>query len=315
MKTIIVKFDDGDTRLDRWFKRYYPSVPFSLVAKLIRKGQIKLNGKKADIADRVNEKDEISFKEFLLENTSVEEPSKAKDYQHDKKFQYLIKDLVNSIIFKDDNIIVLNKPAGLAVQGGTKVKYSLDDLMEHLQFEAPIKPKLVHRLDRETSGLLILARTQKAAKDLSHLFQRRRLEKKYVAIVNGCPRPFEGKIEFPLEKIAKGNMEKAEKSENGKAAITKYRVLDHAADRAALVEFELVTGRTHQIRAHIAMLNHPILGDDKYGSRQNGISGMHNNLFLHSRRLAFKFLDRDYEFEAPLPKHFREALKELGLSE
>lgn len=314
MITIKVLHDDADSRLDRWFKRHYPQVPFSIIARLIRKGQIKLNGKKADISTRIQENDELSFKEFSEE--FLNSPKPENNYiSRDKKLEYLIKDILASVIYKDNDILVINKPAGLAVQGGTKIRYCLDDLTPHLQFDAEIKPKLVHRLDRETSGIIILARNHRAAKDLANMFAKRNISKSYIALVNGCPRPFEGKIDLPLEKLHSGKIERMEKSDSGKKAITKYRVLDHAADRAALVEFDLITGRTHQIRAHISMIGHPIIGDDKYGNSEETIAGLDHNLFLHSRSVSFRFHDKNYNFDAPLPKHFREALKELGLSE
>lgn len=306
MHTITVAADDDGIRLDRWFKRHHKEVPFTLIAKAIRKGQIKLNNRKADIATKIHVGDVLTFR---LPTVNDDLSVQAK-YTHPINM-HTVKTLRENIIFQNEKMVVLNKPAGLATQGGSGIKESVDAMSKHI-IDAELK--LVHRLDKETSGLLLMATSSQAASQLSLLFKQRQLGKKYLALVKGCPRPFSGKIDLPLSKHsnAKG-WEQMQEDQHGKRAITFYQVLDHAADSLALIEFTIVTGRTHQIRAHMAAIGHPIIGDDKYGSRENLPSCISNNMYLHSWQLSFTFLHDEYHFTAPLPPHFQQALTSLGL--
>jgi 23S rRNA pseudouridine955/2504/2580 synthase len=305
MQQITVTPEDDGIRLDRWFKRHYANVPFLLIAKLIRKGQIKLNSAKADIATKIQTDDIISFKDFANIERAPKSQSPIPPYYE--------KMILDAVIYKDDDIIVLNKPIDLAVQGGSGIKISVDDLAVFLQFEYDEKPKLVHRLDKETSGILILARKASVAAKLSEGFRSQNIHKEYIALVNGCPRPHSGKIDLPLEKVVSNNFEKVEHSSTGQKAVTLYKVLDHAADRLALVEFQLITGRTHQIRVHSASIGHPLIGDDKYGNRDDIPSSIEKKLYLHSYKTSFKYKNKTLSFKAQLPKHFKDAIKTLGL--
>jgi 23S rRNA pseudouridine955/2504/2580 synthase len=214
INTVKVNHDDEGIRLDRWFKRHFKHVPFGMIAKLLRKGLIKLNGKKCDVSQKIQTGDEIMFPEFTIDP----------DVKIAKRNDKLEKEIVDSILYKDENIIVLNKPVNFAVQGGSKIAYSIDDLSHCLQFGYEDKPKLVHRLDKETSGILILARKANIAAELARIFKHKELKKYYLAILQGVPKPHEGKIDIPIEKFEKDKFEKVRKTHNkSKRAVTFYK--------------------------------------------------------------------------------------------
>jgi 23S rRNA pseudouridine955/2504/2580 synthase len=302
MQKVIVTKDDDGIRIDRWFQRHYQGIPFSLIAKLLRKKRVKINGKRAKLAQRVEEGDTLFFPDIKQEDSS--EPMRLPEN--------LVKALQGSVIYMDDDIIVLNKPAGLAVQGGSKIKYCVDNLAECLKYDYEEKPKLVHRLDKETSGVLLLARRTAIAAQLASSFKQRDLKKTYLALVHGHPRPHEGKIDVSLEKISERGFEKTGKSEKGKRAITNYKLLDHIADDASLLELDLVTGRTHQIRAHLSLINCPIVGDRKY-NKKDQVEFPVDNLLLHAHHMTIELDGTQMSFTAPLPKYFTDALKFYGL--
>ncbi len=304
LNNIKVKNDDAGIRLDRWFKRHYSHVPFGLVAKMVRKGIIKLNSKKADIASTLEVGDEIRFPNFEIQAEPTQRKSNPK----------LEKEIIDSIIYKDQNIIVLNKPVGLAVQGGTKIAYSIDDVSDCLRFGYDDKPKLVHRIDKDTSGILVLARKANVAAKLAEIFRFKKMNKFYLAILQGVPKPHSGKIDIPIAKEEKDKFEKVRKNSKGQKALTYYRVMDYTANKFALVEFELVTGRTHQLRVHSSLIECPILGDEKYGLRDEVSSNIPMQLYLHSYKMEFEFEGKILKFKAELPKQFRETLNTLGLS-
>lgn len=305
MQVTEVSSEDNDIRLDRFFKRHYQNIPFTIIAKLARKGRIKINGKKADVSSRLKTGDSLEFPEFTTEALPKREafiPENA------------IKDIERSVLHCDDDVLILNKPAGLAVQGGSGIRYSLDDLAEHLKFDYPEKPKLVHRLDKETSGIIVMARKVNAAAGLGELFRYKKIDKIYLAIVKGVPNPFYGKIDIALEKEEIDGHEKVREHKQGKKAITYYQVIDHSGGEFALVALKLVTGRTHQIRAHLSMIGHPILFDDKYGNEECRINAIDEKLYLHAYEMGFHYNDKDYQITAPFPRYFNEALKILGLN-
>lgn len=307
--SITIDPQNNDIRLDRYFKRHYNHVNFASIAKLIRKKLIKVNGKRADISTRLISGDIVIIPDFINEQIFT-----PKEINIDTKYIKLIKD---AVIFKDENIIVINKPSGLAVQGGSKIKISVDDLSVYLQDEYPQKPKLVHRIDKDTTGLLVLARSSNIAAKISEVIKFRKFHKHYLAICLNRPKNSSGKIDFPLQKIKDENIdfEKVEKTkDNTKKAITYYDVLDYAAQKYCLIQVQIITGRTHQIRAHLSMIGCPILGDDKYGINSNISHIEQNKLFLHAYRLEFELLGKNYRFIADLPSYFIQALNNLGLS-
>ena len=296
-----VKEQDDGMRLNRWFLKYYPDLPLSRLQKLLRTKQIKVAGKKAETSLKLQAGWEIRIPP--LEDKPQE---KEKDFVSDKNRE-LIQSLV---IYKDKNIIALNKPSGMAVQGGTNTFHHIDALMPALKYENDETPKLVHRIDKDTSGLLVLARDRKNAELLTKAFKEHNLQKTYLALVKGCPAKMSGQIKAPLEKVA----EKSLVTPEGKKAITDYRVLDHLGDKFALIEARPLTGRTHQIRAHLEYMGTPIVGDDKYyGEKKTKTANIKDKLYLHSYKIDLSGIYNGLKLKATLPQYFIEALSVLGL--
>ena len=298
---IKVKPEDDGMRLNRWFLKYYPQLPLSRLQKLLRTKQIKVDGKRSEAAFKLAAGQEIRIPP-LNEGATVREKSGITP-----RDEVFIKSLV---IYKDDNIIVLNKPSGLAVQGGTNTLRHIDGMLEALKFEKPEAPRLVHRIDKDTSGILVLARDRKNAELLTAAFKKHDLQKTYLALVKGCPKADAGEIKAPLLKAG----EKSQVSAEGKKAVTRYRVLDHAGSKFALIEAEPLTGRTHQIRAHLEYLGTPIVGDDKYyGEKREKFAVLKDKLYLHAYKIDLSGIYDKVRITAALPEHFAEALEVLGL--
>lgn len=310
---------DDDIRLDRWFKRHMPHISNGMLQKALRKKQVRLDGKRAEASTRVQDKQVLTFpdewKDLPQEDSK---PRKAKAEVSDR----VINDLEQHILFEDAYMLVLNKPSGLAVQGGTGQKESVDSILraraERLRQEAP---RLVHRLDRDTSGVLVLGKTAKAASELAQAFARKQAQKFYWALVLRVPNIDVGTVDAPLAKKAVGKDSKFEKvqedGEDGKHAITHYEVLDRAGQKLAWVELMPVTGRTHQLRVHMAGIGHPILGDGKYGGSESFFEGgeIPKKLHLHARRLVLPLKNRTVTFEAPLIGHMKQSWKLFQFSE
>ena len=295
--------DDG-MRLNRWFLKYYPGLSLGRLNKLLRTKQIKVDGKKVDAGLKLVAGQEIRVPP--LDNEAAGIIEKRGISSKDAEF---IRSLV---IYKDAEIIVLNKPSGIAVQGGTNTMRHIDGMLDALRYDYEEAPKLVHRIDKDTSGILVLARHRKSAEMLTKAFRERDLHKTYLALVNGCPRVREGQIKACLDK----NGDKMEVCSNGKPALTYYRVLDNLADKFALIEACPQTGRTHQIRVHLEYLKCPIVGDDKYfGRLKEKMDGIANKLFLHAYKIDLSGIyTKKLEICAPLPEHFKTALSTLGLT-
>jgi 23S rRNA pseudouridine955/2504/2580 synthase len=305
-----VTADEAGLRLDRWFRRHLPGLTHSRLEKLLRTGQVRVDGARARAGDRVHEGQLVRIPP-LSEGVkpSQERPAiSAKDKR-------LVRALV---LFRNADLIAINKPAGLAVQGGTGTKRHLDALLDGLREEGEERPRLVHRLDRDTSGVLVLARSSRAAAALAHAFRARETEKIYWALTAGIPTPLEGRIDLPLAKgkghKAREQMLPAEDEEQGQRAITDYAVVGRAAPRVAFVALRPLTGRTHQIRAHLAALGTPILGDFKYGGKAAcPAGGLPRGLMLHARRLSLTLPDgRTVGLSAPPPPHMLKALQFFG---
>lgn len=302
---------DNDIRLDRWFKRHRPEVTHGALEKALRKGDIRLEGKKAKSSDRVLQGQTITVR-FLAAPAAKEEKPAAKSQKASPEDAKMLQE---AVLYKDADIIVINKPPGLAVQGGSKITRSVDGMLDALRFDAKERPKLVHRLDRDTSGVLVLARSAKAATRLMHAFARKEAEKIYWALVKGAPEITQGKIDLPLAKQEDGDIEKvAIDEDDGKHAVTYYRVIERLGKTLSWVELMPVTGRTHQLRVHMSAIGHPILGDGKYGAREAFIDGMElsRKLHLHARRIVIPDL---IDVTAPLPKHMLQSWETLGLEE
>ena len=301
---------EKDIRLDRWFKRHYPTLSHVLLEKLIRKKNVRLNGKKTTANARLQPGDEIRIPPL-----DVSPKSQSEQKHFSKADIALVKGMV---LYKDDDMIVLNKPAGLAVQGGTKTTRHLDGLLDILRFEKNEKPHLVHRLDKETSGILVVARTAQSAAKLTLLFKTKGVHKTYWALVEGCPSPKKGTIEAPLlQKKLTDKKDRRMVDEAGKPAISLYQVQDHLSDKVSWLQMSPLTGRTHQLRIHAAeILKTPILGDDKYGTRTELTKKLGSKMFLHARAISIPVSNKkDLIVEAPLPDHFKQAFQQFGFSE
>jgi 23S rRNA pseudouridine955/2504/2580 synthase len=302
VKVVKIEEKDDGIRLNRWFLREYPALTIGRLQKLLRTKQIKVDGKKAETSTRLQAGQEMRLPP--LDNEKAQ-PKNNFVNKNDTDF------IMSLVIYKDKNIIVLNKPSGLAVQGGTNIGRNIDGMLEALKFENAEKPRLVHRIDKNTSGILVLARNRQYAEILTKAFREHTLQKTYLALVRGCPEKDEGDINLPLEKIG----EKVVISSGGKKAVTKYRVLDKAAKKYALIEAMPLTGRTHQIRAHLEGIGTPILGDDKYfGAERIHLNEVADKLYLHAYKIDLSYIyGKHTVITAELPRHFAEACKFFGL--
>ena len=311
-RTFIVSEDDDGIRLDRWFKRNMPDVSFNIVSRWARTGQIRLAGKRATPGDRIEAGQEIRVPPpDAAPATRAPRPKRIVEALTPEESE-LVREMV---IREDPHSFVLNKPPGLATQGGTKTHQHLDRLLDGLADDEGARPKLVHRLDKDTSGALLVARTARAAAHFSKAFSGRTARKVYWALVVGVPSPEEGVIEAPLAKQPGTGGEKMYVDPvEGLPAKTRYRTIDRAGNRAAWVELQPQTGRTHQLRVHMAALGHPIVGDAKYGGADAFLTGgISRKLHLHARRLKIDAPGGGTIDEtAELPPHFAETLATMG---
>jgi 23S rRNA pseudouridine955/2504/2580 synthase len=314
VETVEVSRDDGTPRIDRWLRRRYPHLTQGQIEKLIRTGQVRVDGARVKASDRVEPGQSVRIPPLPEPG---ERPAPTGLSKKDEDF---VRSLV---IHRDEDVIVLNKPAGLAVQGGAKTTRHLDALMEGLKFDAEKKPKLVHRLDRDTSGVLVLARHPRAAAALGDAFRDRDTMKVYWAIVVGSPRPKAGEIRGWMRKAPgareadRERMVKAVQTDEGAVhAVTQYAVLSEAAQRAAWMALRPVTGRTHQLRFHMAEIGHAIAGDPKYTCDRPTPNGLAGALQLHARAIRLPHPSGgDLDVSAPLPAHMKAAFDLLGFSE
>ena len=305
-----VSDDESGGRLDRLLIKHFPQLKFVQVQKLIRTGQIRLDGKRAKPNQRINAGEEIRLPPFLTVARYPEKDRNESDVPN-----ALIKKFQSHILFEDDQIIVLNKWAGLAVQGGSKTKYHVDSIAGAIY---PQKPKLTHRIDKDTTGILVLAKTAKSAAHIARAFSDQEVEKVYWAVVCGSPKTKTGTIDLPMVKKMRKDSERVEiDHDHGEQAITKYRVIDGFGRDYALLELCPLTGRTHQLRVHCAAIGVPILGDKKYGDRTNVHSKLPKSfgLHLHARKISFSHLDgQKLGFTAPVSDQFENTLAMLNLS-
>jgi 23S rRNA pseudouridine955/2504/2580 synthase len=313
IRTFIVAPDDDDIRLDRWFKRHLPDTSFTTVAKWARTGQLRVDGARAAPGDRIAAGQTLRFPP--PEPVPVAgKPKRERPPLTDDEIAFA-RELV---IHQDAQAFVLNKPPGLATQGGTKTLQHVDGLLDALQFDNEGRPKLVHRLDKDTSGALLVARTSRAAAFFAKAFSGRTAKKVYWALVVGVPSIEDGMIELPIAKQPGTGGEKMHVDEaEGQPARSRYRVIERAGNRAAWVELQPFTGRTHQLRVHMAAIGHPIVGDGKYGGPEAFLTGgISRKMHLHSRRISVDHPDGGkIDVEAELPTHFAESLAGLGFDQ
>lgn len=317
VQTKYVGGDDDGIRLDRWFKRHFPALNHGTLEKLVRTGQVRVDGGRVKANHRLEKGNAIRVPPFPKQKADA--PHTAEDEQAVQRLSPKDKTFVkNMVLYQDDKIIVFNKPHGLAVQGGTKTERHLDGLLAAFEQDGH-KPKLVHRLDRDTSGVMIVGRTSAATAHLAQEFRRQTTQKLYWALTHGVPSPREGWIDAALKKkAASGGRERMtvaeDDDEDGQAARTRFKVIDHAATEVAWVALMPETGRTHQIRAHCALIKCPIIGDPKYGGKDTKVRGaLSYKLHLHARALKIRHPNgQDMTFVAPPPQHLVQALEIFG---
>ncbi len=310
-RNFTVSEEDDGIRLDRWFKRNMPDVSFNLVSRWARTGQLRIDGKRATPGDRIEAGQAIRLPPAETVPEQADRPKREQPSLTEDEAAF-VRELV---IHRDAHALVLNKPPGLATQGGTRTHQHLDRLLDGLADDAGNRPKLVHRLDKDTSGVLLVARSARAASHFSKAFSGRTARKVYWALVVGVPSAEEGMIDLPLAKQPGTGGEKMHvDQDSGLPAKTRWRLIDRAGNRAAWLELQPLTGRTHQLRAHLAAIGHPIVGDPKYGGPEAFLTGgISRKLHLHARRLRIDAPDgRVIDHQAELPAHFAESLATLG---
>ncbi len=301
---------DDAVRLDRWLRRTLPDVPYGQLAKWLRTGQIRVDGRRAKPGQRLSEGQTVRLPPIdLSEATPPVAPTPVD--------AAAAADLQARVLYRDDWLIALNKPSGLAVQGGSKTTRHLDAMLDALRFEAAEKPRLVHRLDKDTSGVLLLARDAATARAMTAQFRHRDVVKTYWALVAGVPTAREGRIDLALLKSpGRGGEKMRPAKDDGQSAITRYALVDRAGQKAAWLALNPLTGRTHQLRAHCAALGTPIVGDGKYGGKAAFIAGLANKLHLHARSLTFPHpkTGERVEIVAPLGGHCADSWAKLGFA-
>lgn len=308
--------DEATLRLDRWFRRHFPQLSQGAIQKLCRTGQVRVDGRRAETSTRLEPGQVIRIPP-LPTATPVKKAEPAPFNPA------IVRELEAMILYQDEQVIVLNKPHGLAVQGGPGISRHLDGLLDGLRMGSPHRPRLVHRLDRDTSGCLVLARTPGTAAKLAAGFRGRDVMKTYWAVVAGRPVPVEGRIDLPLLRYTGPRGERSvpatRDDDDAQRAVTDYRTLDHAGQKLAWLELSPITGRTHQLRVHCVAIGTPIVGDDKYHEPdQNGagtalVEGLPDKLHLHARALDLPHpAGGRLTVEAPLPPHMIETFRTLG---
>ena len=302
--------DDEDIRLDRWFKRHLPQIGFATISRWARTGQIRVDGGRAKPEDR------------LAAGQEIRVPPGGDDPRTKREAVPLTEDELaeadDMVLHRDRAAIVLDKPPGLATQGGTGTTRHVDRLLDaFVTGDKTPRPRLVHRLDKDTSGILLIAATPGSAAFFSRRFSHRSAKKIYWALVVGVPKVPMGTIDLALAKQPGTGGEKMAPDEGGQTARTRYRVVERAGNRAAWVELEPLTGRTHQLRVHLAAIGHPIVGDGKYGGPEAFLTGsISRKMHLHARRLIIEHPDGvPLDVTAPLPHHFAASMEQLGFDE
>ncbi|GGY42922.1 RluA family pseudouridine synthase [Parvularcula lutaonensis] len=302
VQNIKVKNDEDGLRIDRWFKERFPQLSFGQLQKLLRKGQVRVDGGRVKGDRRLCAGETVRV-------PPMNDPGGAPKKPQQRSRAEAREALAAMTLYEDSDVLVLNKPFGLAVQGGAKTTNHVDALLQDAGSEET-RARLVHRLDKDTGGLLVTAKTRKAAQWLTEAFRKRQVEKEYWALVKGVPQPLEGRIDAALEKSGPKGAEKARHSEDGQRAISDYQVIDTAAMKASFVALRPITGRTHQLRAHMALIGTPIVGDGKYGGAEAKVEGLPQKMHLFCRRLVIPRPGRrPLVLEAPLHGHMKETWK------
>jgi 23S rRNA pseudouridine955/2504/2580 synthase len=312
VQTVTVTGDENGMRLDRFFEARFPGLSFSHIQRIIRKGEVRVNGKRAQPKDRLE-----SGQMVRIPPLKLDAPKLSENATDDQKNRAFIKSIT---LYEDDDVMVLNKPMGLAVQGGSGTVRHLDGLMDSLRGKDGQRPRLVHRLDKDTAGCLLVAKTRFAAAALSKTFRSRSARKIYWALVAGVPKPLQGRISTFLAKEERDDesiMRIAKHGDDGAShAVTYYAVVETAARQLAWISLKPVTGRTHQLRAHMNHVGHPIVGDPKYFFKENWEfpGGIQNRLHLLARRIVVPHPRGSgvIDITAPLPPHMQQSWNLIG---
>lgn len=335
VQTLVVTEDEGDMRLDRWFRHRLPGISLSHLNKIVRTGQVRIDGKRAETSTRLVSGQSVRIPPI---KTDVPAAPALKRAPTDADAR-AIRDMV---LFEDRWLMVLNKPWGLAVQGGSGTKHHIDGMLEALADTDGERPRLVHRLDRDTSGVLLVAKTRKIAADLGEIFRSRQARKIYWSVVHGVPKPSQGRISLFLAKGAGMGDDRGERrpgvrrdpermriakhgEEDAQHSITYYAIVDKVAPRLAWLSMKPVTGRTHQLRAHAEAIGHPIIGDPKYHGdfpendprrtdpMRSIPAEVEKKLHLLARRLVLPHPKGGMlDITAPLPAHMRKTFDLFG---
>lgn len=346
VQLLTVSPDDAGMRLDRWFKAYFPALPLSHLNKIVRKGEVRVDGKRADTSSRLEGGAQVRVPPLHLDAVAAPRVRRARESEEDARF------LQSLMLYEDRHLFIINKPFGLAVQGGPGVKRHVDGMLEAMAPPGGQVPRLVHRLDRDTSGVLLVARTRKMAADLGEIFRARETRKIYWAVVHGVPKPAQGRISAFLKKgpgmtgerssassrrfasSAPRSMPREDRErvhiarhgeENAQHSLTYYTTVDKVAPRVAWLSMRPITGRTHQLRAHCEAIGNPIIGDPKYSfdvaendpRRTDPLralpSGIENKLHLVARRLVLPHPKGGMiDVTAPLPDHMQQTFDLFG---
>jgi 23S rRNA pseudouridine955/2504/2580 synthase len=318
VEQIKVEAGEAGMRLDRWFKSHFPGLGFGELQKLLRSGQIRVDGGRVKAETRVDPGQTVRIPPI-----AVDKKGGGPLTQRTMRDKGDADILARMLLHEDAKVFVFDKPAGLAVQGGSGVSRSVDHMLEAWRNQKGEKPRLVHRLDRDTSGVLVVARSRLAAMKLGEAFRARETKKTYWALVKGVPGKREDKISTWLIKEPTPDGDRMRVAKHGEKgadhAVSFYRVLEQAGQTLAWLEMEPYTGRTHQLRVHAAHIGHPIIGDPKYFEADTNWDfpgGMQNRLHLHARRIIIPHPDGGVvDVTAPLPPHMRQSWNLLGLDD
>lgn len=320
-EVIKISADDDGQRLDRWLRKKRPDLPYVLIQKLLRKGAVKIDGKRAKPDARLSAGQEVRVTQSLEDETGRSRAGSAALKTNLERADHVPK---IKVLYQDDTLLVIDKPTGLAVQGGSGLRVHLEMLLDDYIVHG-VRPRLVHRIDRDTSGVLVMARTAAAARHLGEQFKGRDVFKSYLALVSPIPTRTTGIIDAPIGKVMAGtDLEQMQVMRDGDPAITKYQVRakvgtkdDEKIIPVALIEFSPKTGRTHQIRVHAAHIGCPLLGDSKYGGDVELLRKIKikPRVMLHAASITVTHpkTGETMTFESPMPDDFSKSVQKIGL--